>query len=270
MKGYPAAAGAHDQACERVASLFTSRWLRHYVGSKLRSDPAFLLAYELLRDAEIPIFDIGCGVGLLSFYLRERGLEQPITGIDIDARKIARAQAVAEQHKYDRLQFIANDVAPELPSFRGNVVLFDLLHYLGPNDQQSLLKQIAARIAPGALLLCRDCPRDGSARFRATYAAEVFAQTISWNWSAPLHFPTAESIAAAFPAAEFSREIRPAWGRTPFNNHLFIFRRATSEVAAPTESQTGIHADSAAAASTPDSVDRSQDRVRSGGLRAEG
>ncbi len=270
MNGYPAAAGAHDQACERVASLFNSRWLRHYVGSKLRSDPAFSLAYKLLRAAQMPIFDIGCGVGLLSFYLRERGLEQPITGIDIDTRKIARAQAAVERRKYDRLQFIANDVAPELPSFRGNIVLFDLLHYLAPRDQQSLLKQIAARIAPGALLLCRDCPCDGSARFRATYAAEVFAQTISWNWRARLHFPTAESINAAFPANEFSREVRRAWGRTPFNNHLFTFRRGTSEIAAPTESQTGIHVDSAAAESTPDSVDRSQDRVRSGGPRAGG
>ncbi len=270
MNGYPAAADAHDQACERVGSLFTSLWLRHYVRSKLRSDPAFLLAYELLRDTKMPIFDLGCGVGLFSFYLRERGLERPITGIDIDTRKVARAQAVVERSKYDRLQFIANDVAPELPSFRGNIVLFDLLHYLAPTQQQSLLKQIAAQIAPGALLLCRDCPRDGSARFRATYAAEVFAQTISWNWRAPLHFPTAESINAAFPADEFSREVRPAWGRTPFNNHLFIFRRATSGAAPPTESQIGIHADSAAATSTPDSADRSQDRVRSGGLRAGG
>jgi len=264
----PAAADAHEQACERVAALFASRWLRHYVGSKLRSDPAFSLAYKLLSDAEMPIFDIGCGVGLLSFYLRERGLEQPITGIDIETRKIARAEAVVERRKYRRLQFLANDVAPELPSFRGNIILFDLLHYLAPTQQQSLLKQIAAQIPPGALLLCRDCPRDRSARFYATYAAEVFAQTISWNWQAPLHFPTAESINAAFPSDEFSREVWPAWGRTPFNNRLFVFRRATSEVAPPTESQTGIHAHSSAAASTPDSVDRSQDRVRFGGLRA--
>ncbi len=231
MSHSSAAATIHEDACARVASLFTSRWLRHYVGSKLRSDPAFSLAYELVRDAETPILDLGCGVGLLAFYLRERGLKQPITGIDIDARKISHAQSAAQQRGYEGLEFIAQDVSRELPFFSGSIVLFDLLHYLAPREQQPLLQRLAARVAPGALLLLRDCPRDGSVRFRATYAAEVFAQTICWNWGAPLHFPTAESINAAFPIAEFWREIRPAWGGTPFNNHLFIFRQGGSAAA---------------------------------------
>ncbi|MBA3881853.1 MAG: class I SAM-dependent methyltransferase [Chthoniobacterales bacterium] len=231
MSPLSVAVADHDQARERVASLFTSRWLQYYVASKLRSDPVFQLAYELVRDTCTPILDVGCGVGLLAFYLRERGLEQPITGIDIDARKICRAQAALERRRYGHVNFASGDVAHELSSFCGSVVVFDLLHYLEPIQQQALLKRIAAELAPGALLLLRDCPRDGSARFRATYAAEVFAQMISWNWSAPLHFPTAESINAAFPTSDFSREMRPAWGRTPFNNRLFIFRRARSRVA---------------------------------------
>lgn len=230
MRDRPSISASHQEACARVAALFPSRWLRQYVGSKLRSDPAFPLAYELLGNVTEPILDVGCGVGLLAFYLRARGVTQPITGIDIDERKVRRAAAACRNNpELSGLQFIVHDVAHQLPAFRGNVVLFDLLHYLTPGAQQTLLHQLARRVDSGALLLLRDCPRDGSLRFRATYCAEVFAQTISWNWRAPLHFPQTESIDAALEQTEFSREIRPAWGATPFNNQLFIYRRTRPE-----------------------------------------
>src|SRR3954451_14619900 len=106
---------SHEQACARVASLFRSAWLRHYVGSKLRSDPVFSLAYELLRDVGGPILDVGCGVGLLAFYLRERGANHPITGIDIDERKIRRAKAACDQRRYSNVEFVAHDVVDDVP-----------------------------------------------------------------------------------------------------------------------------------------------------------
>ena len=230
-----APAASHQDACARVAALFSSRWLRGYVASKLSSDPLFPLAYDLFSKSREPILDVGCGVGLLAFYLRDRGLQQPIVGIDIDERKIRQAVASAECSRYDGLRFITQDVARDLPAPRGNVAVFDLLHYLGPDEQQKLLRELAARVVPGGLLLLRECPRDRSVRYRATYAAEVFAQMIAWNWTAPLHFPTAVSINAAFDETEFEREVRPAWGGTPFNNHLFIFRRRRSPVVSAKE-----------------------------------
>src|SRR3954447_9655887 len=101
---------SHEQACARVAALFRSAWLRHYVASKLRSDPVFPLAYESLRDAHGPILDVGCGVGLLAFYLRERGANHLIAGIDIDERKVRRARAACAEGSYSNLEFIAHDV----------------------------------------------------------------------------------------------------------------------------------------------------------------
>jgi hypothetical protein len=69
-------------------------------------------------------------------------------------------------------------------------------------------------------------------RFWLTQMAERFAQTTTWNIGVPLHFPTREKICALFPPNEFSSRIEPLWGRTPFNNHLFIFRRH-AEAAVP-------------------------------------
>ena len=163
------------------------------------------------------------GVGLLGFYLRERAFRAPIVGLDRDGRKIERARAVA-QGNYRELDFIEQDVCDTIAP-RGNIVLFDLLHYLLPNEQTLLLKRLATRVAPGGMLVIRDCPRDDNARFWLTNLAERFAQATTWNMKVPLHFPTRETVLAPFPPDQFERQIQPLWGRTPFNNHLFIFRR---------------------------------------------
>ena len=213
----------HEQARERVAALFQARWLRHYVSSKLRSDPVFAAAFELLNESHEPLLDVGCGVGLLAFYLRARGLNMPVVGLDTDSRKIR--QGIDAAQRYSGIELIEHDVRKALPLFSGNVAVLDVVHYLAPADQRILLTELASRVAPGAMLLLRDAPREPTARFWLTYAGERFAQTISWNIGAPLHFPTRESIDAAFDPREFTREERPAWGGTPFNNRLFVYRR---------------------------------------------
>lgn len=217
----------HEEACRQVAALYRDRWLRHYVASKLRSDRIFARAYELLRDSAEPILDVGCGVGLLPFYLRARGWMQPVIGVDIDARKLGRAREIAA-NGYQHITFLEQDAGGQLPDLAGNVTLFDVLHYVAPAKQTALLHAAALRVAPGAMLLIRDCPRDGSARYYATHLAERFAQAISWNVAAPLHFPTREAITSAFKPSEFTADEQPMWGGGPFNNRLWIFRRRTA------------------------------------------
>jgi hypothetical protein len=160
----------------------------------------------------------------LAFYLRERGFEQPIVGVDVDVRKVREATTVATQ-RYAGLRFMKHDVAEALADFSGNVALFDVLHYLQPQRQETLLSELSACVPGGATLLLRDCPRDGSPRFWMTYAGERFAQTVSWNLGVPLHFPTRESINASFAEQEFARAEEPAYRGTPFNNRLFTFQR---------------------------------------------
>lgn len=228
--GNAAAAAEHERACARVARRFGELWLRIYAGKKLRSDPVFPAAFELLRASREPLIDVGCGVGLLGFYLRERGFELPIAGIDRDGRKIARAQAVADRN-YRDLEFLEQDAGEHLER-SGSLALFDVLHYLRPNEQERLLARLVPRVAPGGMLVIRDCPRDTNTRFWLTYLAERFAQATTWNVRTPLHFPTRAAVAAHFSPNEFEQTIAPLWGRTPFNNHLFIFRRHATAPAA--------------------------------------
>jgi 2-polyprenyl-3-methyl-5-hydroxy-6-metoxy-1,4-benzoquinol methylase len=217
-------AAQHENACARVATQFRRPWLRSYVRNKLRSDRIYPEAYDLLGHSGEPILDVGCGVGLLAFYFRERDGAQPIVGLDLDARKIDCGAEIATR-AYRDVELRFQDVEAALPDFRGNVVLFDVLHYLSPRGQTALLTRLAERVAPGGFLIIRDSLREMRPRYWITWLAEKFAQTISWNVNRALHFPSRASIDDIFDGREFEGTSRPLWGASPFNNHIFIFRR---------------------------------------------
>jgi SAM-dependent methyltransferase len=167
-------------------------------------------------------------VGLLAFYLRERACLQPVLGLDVDARKIRYGAKIAGA-RYDDVDLRFHDVRDAIPVFSGNIALFDVLHYLPDAAQTAVLSHLAGCVAPGGVLIIRDCPRESRPRFWMTWLAEKFAQAISWNLNASLHFPSRRSINDVFNENEFERESRPLWGKSPFNNHIFIFRRSASE-----------------------------------------
>ena len=189
---------------------------------KLRSDPVFPAVWQLLQDSPLPVLDVGCGIGLLAFYLRERGFLPPLTGIDFDAPKIAQAQYIAGR-SYRDLTFQVGDIL-DTSGARGNVVLLDVLHYLPCAQHVAFLDRLAGLVAPGGVCVIRATPRDATWRFRVTQFQEFVLHAVRWMKSRALHYPAIEDIVAPFRARGFSCEVRPLWGRTPFNSHLFVFR----------------------------------------------
>jgi 2-polyprenyl-3-methyl-5-hydroxy-6-metoxy-1,4-benzoquinol methylase len=213
---------------KRVSSLYERR-LRSYVYWKIRMDPSYPAVAAQLRGREHePLLDLGCGAGLLSFYLRESGFTAPITGIDFDARKIDAARRASrvilrrEDAEGPSLEFICADATKPLPQGR-NVVVLDLLQYVNTAAQQQILRNVAQTVPKGGIVVMRQGIRDDSRRYKFTHLVDTIGRAIRWNRGEPMNFPTREEIVGAFDG--FTATITPMWGRTPYNNYLFVFVR---------------------------------------------
>ena len=204
----------------RLASLYDRRALKSYVRWKVRTDPAYAAVRDALRDRDRRLVDLGCGVGLLAFYLRESGYAAPIIGVDFDDRKIDLARRAAT--RYRSVDFITGDARNPLPDGH-NVVILDLLHYFDSASQQRILTN-AARAAPrGGAVIIRQPLRDRSWRYRLTAVVDSLARTLRWMKAESLNYPTRDEVTRPF--AGFAREVRPLWGRMPYNTYFFVFTR---------------------------------------------
>jgi SAM-dependent methyltransferase len=208
-----------DDVASRIAARYPSAFLRWYVRAKVRIDPVYAAVFDRLSDSSDSLLDVGCGVGVLAAYLRTRGFAAPIRGIDHDERKVAVATHVVQDATFE-----IGDARSAI-AMGGTVVLLDLLHYFRGGEQADIL---AAAAANATTIIIRDAVRDGSWRYRLTYAQETFARLVHWLRAERLHFLTRDEIVRPFVA--FDAEVVPLYGKTPFNNYLFVFRRSNTGI----------------------------------------
>ncbi len=216
-------------AIGRIARRFRGRWRQGYVRGKLRHDPGFdAIAMTLLAQGRArPLLDLGCGMGLLGHWLRARGWTGAYIGIDHDPRKL-RAGRTAAQCLVPALTLRTGSLLAlphALGSFRGHVVLLDVLHYLTRDAQSALLRRCALCLEDGDVLLLRGVLRDGSWRYRVTRAEEWLLAGTGWMRSGPRHVPSAAELRGWLEALDLQVALRPLWGHTPFNSWLAVARR---------------------------------------------
>jgi 2-polyprenyl-3-methyl-5-hydroxy-6-metoxy-1,4-benzoquinol methylase len=211
---------------ESIAVHCEGRWEYHYTRSKLRTDPVYEAVLDQVYGTPFPILDIGCGIGLLAHYLNASGHEVPIAGFDYDERKIKSAQLMARRANLEDLNFSAGDARQGLPEFSGHVVILDILQFFTETEQNALLLAAASRVAPGASLIIRSGIQDASWRFRLTVLGDYLAKISFWMKAAPTRYPDAEQFKKVLTTAGLQVSLTPLWGKTPFNNHLIIGKRA--------------------------------------------
>jgi 2-polyprenyl-3-methyl-5-hydroxy-6-metoxy-1,4-benzoquinol methylase len=222
--------------CQQIASFCEGRWDYFYVRSKLRSDPVYSAVVREIAASELPVLDIGCGIGLLSQYLRATGHRAPVIGFDYDGRKITSAKFVAKRSGHQDLSFSAGDARSGLPEFSGHVVILDILQFFTHDEQNALLSAAAARVAPGGKLIIRSTLRDDSWRYRMTVFGDHFAKITSWMKAAPTWYPDAQQMREVLGNAAMDVRLQPLWGGTPFNNYFIIGAKPPlTEAAAPAQ-----------------------------------
>ncbi len=215
----------NDAAIRKIAGLFPGRWDRNYVAAKLRTDPLYTALTEALRGSDLPLLDLGCGLGLSAHFLRSEGIEIPVHGLDYDPRKIDSARLAATAAGSRWISFSHHDARTGLPEHQGNVSILDILQFFTPDEQQTLLELAASRVAPGGKLIIRSGLRDKSWRFKVTVLGDWLAKATFWMKAAPTHYPTAEDFRRIL--SRFGHtEVSPLWGGTPFNNHLIVMTRS--------------------------------------------
>ncbi len=211
-----AASGTHD------------RW---YVRIKMKTDPAYNAVIRELASSDLPLLDIGCGMGLLGLYLRAAGFQSPVTGIDFDAAKIAQGQTMIQRLGHQDLSLATGNALSDLPSFSGNVVILDILQYFNADDRHQVLRSAMSRVAPGGKLIIRSGLKEASWRFRLTALTDAIAASAKWMKSPPLTYPTQSDFEGVLSSEGFESTVHPLWGRTPFNNYLIVGSRPPRAVA---------------------------------------
>lgn len=207
------------------AQRFGNRRDYYYSRGKLGSDPLYPGVLAALLPAPGALLDIGCGLGLLAHVLRQAGQQQAYIGVDIDADKIARAQRAGARAALADTRFDCLDASATLPTHHGSVALLDVLQYLPAEAQAKLLRDAAARVAPGGRLVIRTTLADNSGRDRATRITDMLAHLVGWMGTRPRHYPEAASVRAPLDAAGLHVQMRPLYGNTPFNNWLVCAER---------------------------------------------
>lgn len=209
----------------RISSHCGGMWLQRYTSGKLKTDPLYDGVYHELKSSNFPLLDIGCGLGILAMYLRERGWKNKVSGFDFDASKIKGGHRMLATGAYEGIQLSQGDARRGLPEHSGDVAILDILQFFNDAEKSDLLKSAASRVAPGGMLIVRSCLYEKSLRFYTTLVGDMFAKMTFWMKAAPVHYPTGEFFRSVLAAEGLEVEIRPFWGKTPFNNYLIIAKR---------------------------------------------
>jgi SAM-dependent methyltransferase len=128
------------------------------------------------------VLEIGCGHGLFSVYAALAGRARSVVGVDIDAGKIAQAQAVAQGLSGADVSFrLAPTGAVPIGPWDA-VVVIDMLYLLPTAEQRRLLAAAADQLGPGGVLLIKEMsptPRwkAGWNRLQETMAVSILGIT---------------------------------------------------------------------------------------------
>jgi len=194
-----------------------------YVRIKWGFEKANFELYDSLIQNRQKIYDIGCGLGYLGYYLHYRDSSRIIKGIDYDEEKIALAQNGHD--KSENLSFEHGDIR-SLSVENPEVVFFnDVLHYMQKEQQIEVLKNTLNALTQDGIIFIRDGITDLNDRHNKTKKTEKYStQIVNFNKTTnDLSFFSSEDIFKFAKENGASCEMVQQSKKT--SNVLFILRK---------------------------------------------
>jgi SAM-dependent methyltransferase len=237
MKPKPVLDQLVDLAARRYRQ--SGHFAYYFARGKLRTDPVFatLLAKELLP-ANARLLDLGCGQGLLAAWLEsakqlfDEGLwpsdwpapPRPASflGFEIDPQEVQRAQrAVGGSALFRQADLRAAELQPA-----DAIMMLDVLHYLDPDAQVSLLARAHAALVHDGRLVVRVGNAAGGVRFAWSRWVDAAVWRLRGRARTRLHFRTIQEWVAMLSGAGFAVEQVPMVGPPSFANVLLLATRS--------------------------------------------
>jgi cyclopropane fatty-acyl-phospholipid synthase-like methyltransferase len=222
-----------DRASEpyRGAGVFAYNFAR----GKLRGDPVFraLLERGLLLGRG-RILDLGCGQGLLAAWLKAALLcyeggswpqgwppapkPRSTRGIELMFRDVQRARVALGSE----CEISQGDIRSVEFGTTDAVVILDVLHYIGQEEQLQVLKRVRTALPPRGLLLLRIGDADGGLRFRYSQWVDKLVMLFRGHASVAMHCRSASQWHELLRQCGFDVQATPMSHGTRFANVLMI------------------------------------------------
>jgi SAM-dependent methyltransferase len=218
------------------------KFARHFARGKLTGDPVFR---EILAQGLIPsrshVIDIGCGQGLLSAWLLAAGtlgthpdwpsdwkaapVDVSVKGFELMPADVLRAEKALAAHR-NRFSFQVADMCTSAFEQAHVAVILDVLHYVGYEAQEDVLRRVRQALTPNGVLILRVGDATGGIGFRiSNWVDHVVTLSRGHRLSRLYCRPLAEWI-AQLTRLGFGVEAMPMSKGTPFANVLLVARAA--------------------------------------------
>lgn len=180
------------------------------------------------------VLEVGCGHGLLSLLLALDDPARRVTGIDVDADKIAVAQRVARGRpdggagvpSPERVTFEAVEPGRLPAGSWDGIAMVDVLYLVPPADQEALVRSLAARLVPGGRLAIKEMAETPRAKALLNRLQETVSVRIARITAGDVIAPTApDDLAAWMGAAGLAVERRRVDRGYPHPHHLVVGTR---------------------------------------------
>ena len=199
----------------------TGFYARGFVRWKTRLDRIFSLLLEEDLGAG-PAVDLGCGHGATLLLLAHRDPQRTLYGCDLDRDRVAAASQALDGLD---VHLATTDVrAFPLPE-AGLFLIIDVLQYLDPAEQATLLRRCAQALVPGGRLIFRLPDTERGLLFRTTRLLDRLLLGLGDSGARPCYQPP-KAYVELLGEAGLRVEARRYRNRLPLAHTVFFAQRA--------------------------------------------